>query len=282
MQRRIEKLEDRQLLAVVLTPDGGALMDRAAGVASHVSTASSLRSAAAVAQVAVLNITDGDWTPSAAKGTDFGSVLQGAAVPTRTYTVRNVGTAVLTLGSERATRLHAGQALGREARSPFVRHLYSSLRHVHAGRQERPRSVSPPTTVSGTPSTSRSPAQSVRRRGSTSRDSRASTSPTATWARAAHAPTSAGRPSNSRSREPFTILNQGAGPLVLTGNPPVKAMGPRNERITRHLQEEEVSQDGFELREFRIGPYALEDFGEDDSESATSSPSSINDFSRRT
>lgn len=44
-------------------------------------------------------IYDGDTTPAAADGTDFGSVALGAAGPTRTYTVRNEGTDTLTLGS---------------------------------------------------------------------------------------------------------------------------------------------------------------------------------------
>ncbi|MBI4581228.1 MAG: choice-of-anchor D domain-containing protein [Planctomycetes bacterium] len=45
------------------------------------------------------NIADGDITPGSADGTDFGSVVQGAAGPTRTFTVRNTGTAALTLGT---------------------------------------------------------------------------------------------------------------------------------------------------------------------------------------
>jgi len=43
------------------------------------------------------SIADGDTTPSAADGTDFGSVAQGTPAYTRTYAVRNDGTAPLTL-----------------------------------------------------------------------------------------------------------------------------------------------------------------------------------------
>ncbi len=54
------------------------------------------------AQIAVfggdLTIINGDTTPSAADGTDFGSTLQGRPGPTRTYTVRNDGGSPLTLG----------------------------------------------------------------------------------------------------------------------------------------------------------------------------------------
>ncbi len=46
-----------------------------------------------------VSITDGDSTPSAADGTDFGSVVQGGAAITRTFTVRNDGTIILTLGT---------------------------------------------------------------------------------------------------------------------------------------------------------------------------------------
>ena len=42
------------------------------------------------------NIADGDSTPSTSEGTDFGTVLQGAAAVSRTFTVRNTGTAALT------------------------------------------------------------------------------------------------------------------------------------------------------------------------------------------
>ncbi len=42
-------------------------------------------------------IADGDTTPGAADGTDFGSVLQGGTPVSRSFTVRNVGTANLTL-----------------------------------------------------------------------------------------------------------------------------------------------------------------------------------------
>lgn len=43
------------------------------------------------------NVADNDTTPSANEGTDFGSVGQGAGTVTRTFTVRNDGTATLTL-----------------------------------------------------------------------------------------------------------------------------------------------------------------------------------------
>ena len=45
------------------------------------------------------NIADGDTTPSSADGTDFGTLVGGGAVVTRTFTVRNTGTADLTLGT---------------------------------------------------------------------------------------------------------------------------------------------------------------------------------------
>jgi uncharacterized delta-60 repeat protein len=54
-------------------------------------------------EIAVLGnsivIADGDATPSTTDGTDFGSVLQDAAAVSRTFTVRNEGSAVLTLGA---------------------------------------------------------------------------------------------------------------------------------------------------------------------------------------
>ena len=46
-----------------------------------------------------LNIADGDATPEAADGTDFGSVASGQPGVERTYTVRNEGGAALTLGA---------------------------------------------------------------------------------------------------------------------------------------------------------------------------------------
>ena len=46
-----------------------------------------------------MSITDGDSSPSAADDTDFGTVLQGSAAPTRVFTVRNDGTDTLTLGA---------------------------------------------------------------------------------------------------------------------------------------------------------------------------------------
>jgi hypothetical protein len=46
-----------------------------------------------------LSIADGDVTPSAADGTDFGSVGQGGTPISRTFTVRNDGAAALTLGA---------------------------------------------------------------------------------------------------------------------------------------------------------------------------------------
>lgn len=45
------------------------------------------------------DITDGDATPAAADGTDFGGVLQYRIGPSRTFTVRNTGNATLTLGN---------------------------------------------------------------------------------------------------------------------------------------------------------------------------------------
>jgi endo-1,3(4)-beta-glucanase len=44
-----------------------------------------------------VSITDGDTTPSTADGTDFGSVSQGSPAVSHTFTVRNDGTAELTL-----------------------------------------------------------------------------------------------------------------------------------------------------------------------------------------
>ncbi len=44
-------------------------------------------------------IADGDTSPSAADHTDFGSVVQGGSAISRTFTVRNDGTATLTLGT---------------------------------------------------------------------------------------------------------------------------------------------------------------------------------------
>jgi uncharacterized delta-60 repeat protein len=46
-----------------------------------------------------VSIADGDTTPSAGDGTDFGSVAQGAAAVSRTFTVRNDGSEALTLGT---------------------------------------------------------------------------------------------------------------------------------------------------------------------------------------
>jgi uncharacterized delta-60 repeat protein len=46
-----------------------------------------------------ISITDGDSTPSAGDGTDFGSVIPGAAAVSHTFTVRNDGSATLTLGT---------------------------------------------------------------------------------------------------------------------------------------------------------------------------------------
>jgi hypothetical protein len=45
-----------------------------------------------------VTITDGDTTPSITDHTDFGSVAQGGAAVSRTFTVRNDGTATLTWG----------------------------------------------------------------------------------------------------------------------------------------------------------------------------------------
>ncbi len=59
--------------------------------------------ASAVAEVTVLgngvSITDSDTTPSTADGTDFGAVVQGGTPVSHTFTVRNDGTATLTLGA---------------------------------------------------------------------------------------------------------------------------------------------------------------------------------------
>jgi subtilisin family serine protease len=46
-----------------------------------------------------IEVPDGDATPSATDGTDFGSVIQGGAAVSRTFTVRNDGTSTLTLGN---------------------------------------------------------------------------------------------------------------------------------------------------------------------------------------
>jgi pimeloyl-ACP methyl ester carboxylesterase len=46
-----------------------------------------------------ISIGDGDTTPSSTDSTDFGSVAQGQADPTRTFTVRNDGVSTLTLGN---------------------------------------------------------------------------------------------------------------------------------------------------------------------------------------
>ena len=60
-----------------------------------------------VAEIAVeglgQNIGDGDTTPSVDDGTDFGTVLQGDPTPTRTFTVRNTGTANLTVDTPTLT-----------------------------------------------------------------------------------------------------------------------------------------------------------------------------------
>ena len=45
------------------------------------------------------SIADGDTTPGAGAGTDFGSVVQGGPAPSRTFTVRNEGGSILTLGA---------------------------------------------------------------------------------------------------------------------------------------------------------------------------------------
>jgi len=45
-----------------------------------------------------ISISDGDTTPSAADGTDFGAVMRGSPPVSRTFTVRNDGTTVLTFG----------------------------------------------------------------------------------------------------------------------------------------------------------------------------------------
>jgi len=63
----------------------------------------SVVAAPAFAEVTVLgngqDVADDDMSPSSADGTDFGSVAQGAAVISRSFTVRNDGNASLTLGS---------------------------------------------------------------------------------------------------------------------------------------------------------------------------------------
>jgi hypothetical protein len=46
-----------------------------------------------------VSIGDGDTTPSLTDYTDFGSVVQGGTAISRTFTVRNDGTATLTLGA---------------------------------------------------------------------------------------------------------------------------------------------------------------------------------------
>jgi hypothetical protein len=46
-----------------------------------------------------VSITDGDATPGATDGTDLGPATQGGAAVSRTFTVRNDGTAALTLGA---------------------------------------------------------------------------------------------------------------------------------------------------------------------------------------
>ena len=58
---------------------------------------------AAAPEITVLgnsvSIADGDTTPSSADDTDFGTAVQGAAPVSHTFTVRNDGTATLTLGA---------------------------------------------------------------------------------------------------------------------------------------------------------------------------------------
>jgi hypothetical protein len=67
------------------------------------SIAFSIVNSAAVPEITVLgngvSITDGDTTPSTADHTDFGSVTQGGATASRTFTVRNDGGAALTVGT---------------------------------------------------------------------------------------------------------------------------------------------------------------------------------------
>ncbi|MDO8333172.1 MAG: choice-of-anchor D domain-containing protein, partial [Nitrosomonas sp.] len=46
-----------------------------------------------------INILDGDSTPSTTDGTSFGNVVQGGAAIVRTFTVKNEGSATLTLGT---------------------------------------------------------------------------------------------------------------------------------------------------------------------------------------
>ena len=46
-----------------------------------------------------LSICTGDTTPTLSDGTDFGMIIQGAAGPTRTFTIANYGPAALTIGT---------------------------------------------------------------------------------------------------------------------------------------------------------------------------------------
>ena len=46
-----------------------------------------------------ISIADGDTTPSATDDTDFGTVVQAGPTISRTFTVRNGGSATLTLGA---------------------------------------------------------------------------------------------------------------------------------------------------------------------------------------
>ncbi|MEJ7594836.1 MAG: choice-of-anchor D domain-containing protein, partial [Planctomycetaceae bacterium] len=63
-----------------------------------------------------LNIPDGDTTPATSDGTDFGTVPVNAEV-VRTFTVKNTGTATLTLGSP---TLPAGFTLGTDTLLPNI------------------------------------------------------------------------------------------------------------------------------------------------------------------
>jgi Tol biopolymer transport system component len=76
----MEPLEDRLLLSI-MGGGGGALNPEV------------------VVEYSGVNIDDDDNTPNVADGTDFGSIQQGNPGPTHTFTVRNTGAAMLTLGS---------------------------------------------------------------------------------------------------------------------------------------------------------------------------------------
>ncbi|MCU0916487.1 MAG: choice-of-anchor D domain-containing protein [Planctomycetes bacterium] len=79
-----------------------------------------------------IEIPDGDTSPSAADGTDFGAVVQGAAAVSRTFTVRNEGTALLTL------RVHGHRGSGDQLGGGGLGHVHGAVGDRHGRDQEWP------------------------------------------------------------------------------------------------------------------------------------------------